>query len=56
MKKLRYQSVSLLISLLLVIVGCVPDGAGTAGANGVATTLEDFIVSFARNVAAAWIL
>jgi hypothetical protein len=42
--------------LLAVVAGCVPDESSAAGAGGISTTLGEFIVSFARSAAAAWLL
>lgn len=42
--------------LLAAIGGCTSGLASTGDASGVAASLRDFIASFARNVAAAWLL
>lgn len=42
--------------LLAAIGGCTSDVSSTGDANGVAATLRDFVASFARNIAAAWLL
>lgn len=57
--KLCRRPGALLASSLLLLAGfggCTSDVASSGDANGVAATLRDFIVSFARNIAAAWLL
>lgn len=42
--------------LLAIVAGCVPSESSAPDAGNISATLSEFIVSFARNAAAAWLL